>query len=179
MFLVFFISVVIMILPSFSTKGVSRIPLNQDIELGLILDGNHHLELVFFGYAGCQDVCTPRLEKLGEWYRTLSVKMKERVRLKFFDLSIPKDKNLPDAFAKAFHESFKGVYLDAGILRIYTKAFNVYFSRSLIDETEMDHTSHLYLVKKDNRGKQLRFIYTAFPYDFEQIQFDLEEISNE
>lgn len=172
-------SVFIMIAPTFFTQGISRVELQQDLSLEHILDNNNDIELVFFGYSGCQRICTPRLENLAIWFKTLTQHTQKKVSIKFIDISVPQDPKLPDAFAKAFHESFSGVYLDPDILRVYTKAFNVYFSKSLLDETEMDHTAHLYLTKRDTKGKQLRFIYTAFPYDFLQIQSDIQEIIHE
>jgi protein SCO1/2 len=101
------------------------------------------------------------------------------MRVKFLDLSVPQDRTLPDSFAKTFHPDFKGLFLDDNILRVYTKTFNVYFARSLIDETQMDHTTHLYLIKRDKEGKQLRYIYTAFPYDFAQIKSDIQGLIDE
>lgn len=178
-FLVLMTSVSIMIMPSFYTKGISRIELKQDLILELVCEDKQDIELVFFGYAGCMDICTPRLENLGKWYDTLSEQTKKHVRIKFLDLSVPHDRTLPDSFAKVFHPDFKGVFLDDDILRTYTKTFSVYFARSLIDDSQMDHTAHLYLVKKDEKGKQLRYIYTAFPYDFSQIQSDIQGLIHE
>ena len=177
--LVLIASIAIMILPSFVTKGVSRIELNQELQLDLVLDEDNDIELVFFGYAGCSDICTPRLETISQWYTQLPLDLKNRLGLKFLDLSVPKDKKLPDSFAKAFHQDFKGVYLEPSLLRNYTKAFSVYFSPSLMNETEIDHTSHLYLAKRDKVNKKLRFIYTAYPYDFKQIQHDIQELLHE
>jgi protein SCO1/2 len=178
-FLVLMISVFIMIMPSFYTEGVSRFELKEDLSLELVCEDKQDIELVFFGYAGCTDVCTPRLENLGKWYDTLSQKTKEHVRVKFLDLSVPQDKTLPDNFAKAFHPDFKGVFLDDDILRVYTKTFSVYFAKSLIDDTQMDHTTNLYLIKRDDKRKQLRYIYTAFPYDFAQIESDIQGLIHE
>lgn len=178
-FLVLALSVLVLVLPTFFTKGLSRVELRQDFELDLILDKSHDIELIFFGYAGCVDVCTPRLERLGKWYATLPKETQERVGLKLLDLSMPSDRDLPDAFAKTFHNSFEGVYLDNDILRVYTKVFSVYFATSMLKREEVDHTAHLYLSKKSKDTKQLRFIYTAFPYDFQQIESDLEELMNE
>lgn len=177
--LVLFVSVAVVILPTFFTKGISRIELRQDLELELILDKNHEIELVFFGYAGCNKICTPRLEELGQWYAKLPDETQGHLGLKFLDISTRQEKDLSDDFAKAFHPKFEGVFLDKDIIRLYTKAFNVYFSKSLMDKNELDHTAHLYLVKRDNDQKQLRFIYTAYPYDFKQIRSDIEELIHE
>lgn len=174
------VSILIVILPTFYSKGLSRVELNQDLDLKLVLDSAQDVELVFFGYAGCIDVCTPRLDALGKWYATLPLGTQEKVGVRFMDLSVPKERSLPDTFAKAFHERFTGVFLDESVLRIYAKAFSVYFSKSLMKDDEIDHSTHLYLVQKDTQGKKLlRFIYTAYPYDFTQIQSDIQELINE
>ena len=177
--LVILISILMMTLPSFNSKEFSRIELRQDLNLDLVLDSKQDVELIFFGYAGCVDVCTPRLEALGKWYATLSPRLTGRAGLKFLDLSVPEDRSLPDHFAKAFHNKFTGIFLEQSLLGVYARAFSVYFSQSLLDENEMDHTTHLYLIKRDKEEKQLRFIYTAYPYDFTQIQADIEELIHE
>ncbi|MFC2073830.1 SCO family protein [Campylobacterota bacterium] len=177
--LVITLSALVVILPTFFTKGLSRVELQQDFQLDLILDKESDIELIFFGYAGCVNICTPRLESLGRWYSTLPLETQERVGLKLLDLSVPQNRDLPDDFVKAFHEKFEGVFLDKDIIRVYTKAFSVYFATSMLDSSEVDHTAHLYLVKRGKEEKQLRFIYTAFPYDFKQIQSDIQELLNE
>lgn len=174
------VSILIVIFPTFSNKGGSHIALKQDLNLERVLDDQQDVELVFFGYAGCIDVCSPRLEALGEWYATLPLATQEDIGVRFIDLSVPKDKSLPDTFAKAFHERFKGVFLEDSLLRQYSKAFMVYFSKSLTKDDEIDHSTHLYLVKRNTKGKKiLRYIYTAYPYDFTQIQSDIKELINE
>ncbi len=177
--LVILVSVLVMALPSFHTKELSRIELSQEINLGLLLDADQDVELLFFGYAGCADVCTPRLSDLGKWYASLPEKTRERLGFKFLDLSVPEQKDLPMNFAKAFHPDFHGIFLCQRELRRYTKAFSVYFSSSLTQESEYNHTAHLYLLKRDSRGKKLRFVYSAYPYDFQQIKSDIERLIHE
>lgn len=177
--LVILVSVLVMALPSFKTKELSRIVLAQEIDLDLILDTDRDIELVFFGYAGCADVCTPRLIDLGKWYALLPEKMRKKVGVKFLDLSVPEQKDLPMEFAQAFHPDFQGVFLSEKELRRYTKAFSVYFSSSLTRQNEFNHTALLYLLKRDDKGKKLRFVYSAYPYDFQQIKSDIEELTHE
>jgi len=170
-------SVFIMLLPSFSSKGVSRMEMNKSMELPYILDANKDIELIFFGYAGCIAICTPRLESLSAWYTHLENKNKIGVR--FMDISAPKDRELPMAFAQAFNKDFIGVHLAQSQIREYTRPFQVYFSTSLIDSTEFDHTANLYLLKREGQKKVLRYIYTSYPFDFEQINLDIKELLNE
>jgi len=173
-FLVLLLSVLISIAPTFFTKGVSRVSLHQAIELPLILNTDKKIELIFFGYSGCTDICTPRLHTIAKWYD--SFKYKDKVQVKFLDISQPYDSFLPNLFARSFHKDFRGVYLTETNLRQYTKAFNVYFSKSLVNKYEFDHTANLYLLKRSKNLKELRYIYTAYPYDLKQINTDIEEL---
>ena len=173
------ISVVIVILPSFSSKNFSYIELKQKLTLEHVLNDTADIELVFFGYAGCLDVCTPRMQAIKLWYETLTKQQQDRINLKFFDLSVPKDPAVPDIFIKSFHPKFKGVYLSAQKLRAYTKEFSVYFSPSLFKKGEIDHSTHLYITKRANNIKELRAIYTSYPYDFTLITKKLQGLLNE
>lgn len=176
--LVLSVSVLVMIAPSFATKGISRVELSQELQLPLILNDEKDIKLVFFGYAGCTDVCTPRLYDISVFYSSLNEDTKKRLGVEFLDISIPKDETLPDTFAKFFNKNFKGIYLDKSILREYTKAFSVYFASGLLDKTEFDHSNNLYLIQKNKNKKELRFIYHAYPFDFKQIRKDIEELKN-
>ena len=177
--LVLVVSVLIMIIPTFFTKSISRVALKQEINLPLILDDEKDVKLLFFGYSGCSDICTPRLMAIDEFYNTLNADIKKKVGIEFLDISLPKDRELPSRFAKFFNPDFKGIYLSNNVLRKYTKAFNVFFSKSLIDETEYDHTSHIYILKKAQGRKELRYIYNSYPYDFKQINLDIKGLLNE
>ena len=176
---VVFISISVMILPTLFTKGVSQVKLNKELTLPLVLEGTQDVELIFFGYAGCIDVCTPRLESLALFYKEFPISLQKRVNVLFFDISKPLDHTLPQRFSESFYKGFKGVYLKESIIRDYTKAFGVYFSPSLSDSTEFDHTSNLYIVKRTDSKKVLRFVYSAYPYDYEQIRTDIKELIND
>ena len=177
--LVILVSILVMIIPTFLTTGVSRITTSKEINLPLILNDEKDIKLIFFGYSGCSDICTPRLLSIAKFYRTLNKEIKNRVGVEFLDISIPNDETLPKRFAEFFNPSFKGIYLSKDTLRDYTKEFKVFFSQSLIDKTEYDHTVNLYLVKKENNKKILRYIYNAFPFDYKQIKLDIKELLNE
>lgn len=173
------ISIFVMILPTFFSKNLAYIELKQELKLDLVLSHKEDIELIFFGYTGCLEICTPRIEALKQWYSTLSFEQQERVTLTFFDLSVPKDPTAPDIFVKAFHPKFRGVYLSDKILRKYTKTFNVYFASSLFSKEKIDHSTHLYLAKRTGIKKELRAIYTAYPYNFKLLTTKIEGLLNE
>ncbi len=177
--MIFALSALVVLLPSFFPQGLSRVELHQEIALERVLNGTRDVELVFFGYSGCVDVCTPRLESLGKWYPTLPAEMRKRIGIRFIDLSVPEATDLPHIFATAFHPEFKGVYLKKEALKRYTETFNVYFSSSLFRSGEYDHSTHLYAVKRYADTDRLRFIYPLYPYDFVQIEQDLRQLLDE
>jgi len=176
---VILVSILIMIIPTFFTNGISRISLNKEINLPLILNDTKDIKLVFFGYSGCSDICTPRLYSISEVYNDLDKESQKRVGVEFLDISVPSDYTLPSRFAQYFNPDFKGIFLNEKVLREYTRAFDVYFSQSLSDAMEYDHTANLYLVKKTNNTKELRYVYSSYPYDLQQINLDIKELLNE
>ena len=177
--LVIVVSILIMIIPTFSTKGISRVILKKEVNLPLILNDDKDVKLLFFGYSGCSDICTPRLQSLNKFYEALDPEMKKEIGVEFLDISIPRDTELPSRFAKFFNPDFKGIYLDNTILREYTKLFDVYFSKSLMDSTEYDHTANIYIVKRSQNKKELRYVYSSYPYNFKQIDSDIRGLLNE
>jgi len=177
--LVVVVSLLIMIIPTFFTKGISRVALKKEVNLPLILNDDKDIGVLFFGYSGCSDICTPRLQSLNKFYETLDANARHRVKVEFLDISVPNDNELPSRFAQFFNPDFKGIYLDNTVLRAYTKMFDVYFSQSLIDETEYDHTTNIYIVKRTQNKKELRYIYNSYPYDFKQINSDIRGLLNE
>ncbi len=172
-------SLVLIALPTFFTETTGRHALNKQVSLPVIEQQKKPILLIFFGYTGCIDVCTPRLEQIAQIHRSLSDELKENTQFLFFDISAPIDPVLPDEFAKAFHKSFQGFGFDNEELFEYTRAFDVYFARSLSDINEYDHTSHLYIVKKAKKGYYIRFVYHAYPYDDKLITNDLKALLDE
>ncbi|WP_139064122.1 SCO family protein [Sulfurimonas gotlandica] len=177
--LVITVSILIMIVPTFFTKGFSRTSLQKEFKLPLVLNDDKDIKLLFFGYSGCADICTPRMQDISTLYKSLNSETTKRVGLEFLDISTPDDETLPNRFANFFNEDFKGIYLDKNTLRDYTKVFSVYFSKSLMDKTEYDHTANLYLIKRSKNKKEIRYIYNSYPYNLHQIKLDIEELLHE
>lgn len=169
----------VMVVPTLFTKNISRIEATQSFSLEDILNAEQSVELIFFGYAGCSDICTPRLASLALFYKALPMEMQEHLGVRFIDISNAQDATLSQRFASYFHKDFVGITPQSRSLREYTKPFDVYFAPSFQDAGEFDHTAHLYLVSKRKGIKQIRYIYTAYPYDFKQIRSDIKELLNE
>jgi len=63
--------------------------------------------LLFFGYVGCVDVCTPRLSELAKIF-TVLVQKKTDVKVLFINLLPALDIKATDSFAKIFSSAVSG-----------------------------------------------------------------------
>ena len=137
-----------------------KIVLNRPIESLVFNDYKQEKLLLFFGYAGCLDVCTPKLETLAKIYSKLPAESQKKVGLLFVNLSHLEDPNSADIFAKAFHPDFEGLYLSKPILTALQREFQIYMAPSLNKKDEYDHTAFVYLLEKTQSGFKVNAIYT-------------------
>lgn len=178
LFIMLLLSILFIMLPSLSNKNSSHVTIDRLIDLPLINQHEQPAMLVFFGYSGCMEICTPRLMQIAAWYETLN-ELKKQTTLLFFDLSPSDNTQQADAFAKSFHPDFHGIQPGKPLINDYVSAFDVYYAPSLFKSNEIDHTPHLYLLKKIQDKYHLRIIYFSYPYDMIQIKADLETLLNE
>ena len=138
--------------------------INREINSELF---NHYKSkniLVFFGYVGCIDICTPRLNEMSTIYENLK-KLNIDVKVLFINLTKQNDPDLVNLFAKSFNEDFEGIYLDKSELNSLKKEFRVYSVPKLGSSYEVDHTAFLYLLKKVDSKYYLNKIYVKVPFN--------------
>ena len=180
-FLFFPVTVIIVgmiaFLPTFFDSSVGRTERNQKIYSPLFDAYGSDIILLFFGYAGCVDVCTPRMEEIAAIYS--SIREKKEVQVLFVNLIPPADPGLPDRFARFFHPDFQGIYPGGKMLELLKKEFGLYVVRSLFDEYEYDHTSFLFMLQKEAEGYVLKYIYRQAPFDQTLILQDIEKRGRE
>ena len=145
----------------------------QNIHFDFLKDETKEYVLLFFGYAGCDNICPPALNEISQIYNKLD---KKQFSFYFINLQPNIFKNEVDPFAKAFNKDFKGIYLDNKKLIDITTKFQVKYSP--MNKVDIDHTGFLYLLEKsaNNMYKQ-KFIYTARPFDIEYISNDLNTLN--
>lgn len=143
----------------FSTQTKGRLEINRPIDAPYLQGSPHEFELVFFGYVGCTNVCTPILEEVARMYRSDTfAPLRQRVGVTFVNLLERVGPDQPQVFASAFDPSFRGVY----------------FLKTLDREGEIDHSDHLYLVHRDHDGSvTLINIYLTHPINPEIIIRDI------
>lgn len=145
----------------FSQKEYVKI--NKEIKSTLFDSYDEKNLLLFFGYVGCIDICTPRLHELSSIYEKLK-KAKIETQVLFINLTKLEDPELADLFAKSFNKNFKGIYLEKPKLDTLKKEFNVYSAPALGNSAELDHTTYLYLLKKVDSKYYLNKIYIKTPF---------------
>lgn len=163
----------------FSSKTEGSIEINKPIKADYI-KSDKKVILLFFGYVGCTDVCTPILHELDDLYKSKEFDtIKKSVDIFFVNLTPEVETFQPDLFAKYFNENFNGVYLSRkGTLSI-DRNFGLFFSRDLTEKTELNHTDHIYLIDNRTDIKILKNIYTTHPLNKMKVIHDIIIINNE
>lgn len=131
--------------------------------------------LVFFGYVGCATACTPRMQEITSLYKELAQKgQSDHLSVLFINLQSTMSTQEADTYAKSFHPEFIGVTYDKQKLLTTLRMFQAYYSHSLLDSQEIEHTQFLYSVYQDTSSNfYLNNIYMHIPYDKEMIVNDL------
>lgn len=132
-------------------------------------------QLVFFGYVGCQKVCTPMLHELSAFYESRRFsRLKRFVGFSFVNLVPEMEPHLPQAYAKAINPNFIGIHLNQKELASIDKEFSLFIAKRLNEPGELDHSDHLYLIERDKNGTLLlKNIYHTHPLDKEKVISDI------
>ncbi len=174
LFIIVFAGVILSILFLNTWKDNShKINLNREIKTTIFNQYKEEQLLVFFGYVGCVDVCTPRLEELNEIYTQVD---SNKTAVVFINLSKVYDEDLPLLFVHHFNKNFYAPHLDKNILDEIKSEFNIYFAQSFRSSEDYDHTSFVYLLKREKDGFKLKSIYIATPLQKKAIVADLKGI---
>ncbi len=177
--LIILISILVVIVPPFFSARMIQSKLEKELNLPLILNDDNNIQLIFFGYSHCADVCISRLIELSKFYNSLDHKTRHKLGILFIDISSPADPEQSLHYAQTFNKDFKGLNLSNTLVRDYTRAFRVYSSHALLDKTQYNHNAYLYLVERKSRKKWLRYIYKTVPYPFEKIKDHIKELIGE
>ncbi|MDO9208828.1 MAG: SCO family protein [Sulfuricurvum sp.] len=165
----------------FAQQTSGKIVINQPIVAPYLQHSKKKLTLVFFGYVGCTKVCTPILHQLDDFYDSPSfAPIKPLVGFSFVNLMPEMTPDQPKAFAQSFNPEFDGVYLTQKELMVIDRDFSLFFSKSLLEAGEIDHSDHLYLLEtKKNGNVVLKNIYTTHPINYPLIIADIYTYLNE
>ncbi len=180
-FIFMLIAVPLILSLSFSNQTSGRIVVDQRVNAPYLKNSDKDWMLIYFGYVGCTKVCTPILHHLDEFYDSSSfLPLKNSVGFYFVNLMPEVQPGDPDQFAKAFNKQFNGFYLTQRELMSIDREFNLFFSKSLSDITELNHSDYLYLVHRQTNGDLiLKNIYMTHPLNQKLIITDISKLQKE
>jgi protein SCO1 len=159
----------------FATQSGGKIEIDEPIDAPYLRSVQSDTMLVYFGYVGCAKICTPILDHLAQLNRKLEGSAAtEEVGIVFVNLRPEVEPEQADAFARGFDPDFEGIYLTRSQLMNLDRELGVFFSAALGDETEINHSDHLYLIRREGGKTILKAIYPTHPIDQERIRLDLE-----
>lgn len=155
------------------SESVGRIDKEAVLKLDFLKDEDSPVVLVYFGYVGCETICTPSLQEIAEIYKSAESK---DVKMYFINLINLDDKDMPNRFAKHFHKEFIGLYLEPKELYDVVSTMNISYTKSLSDKNDLNHSGHLYLLKKENSSYTRKVIYVTRPFDKEMVIRDIQSL---
>lgn len=174
------IPLIMIMLFSQQTYG-GKMVINRDIDAPYLENTKKEINLVFFGYVGCTKVCSPILQQIGDFYTSKAFKpLKPYVGVSFVNLMPELSSEQPNLFARSFNPDFEGIYLNQKELMKIDRSLNLFFSKSLSEEGEIDHSDHLYLVEREKSGiVVLKNIYSTHPINRLLIRKDIQKLLSE
>lgn len=157
----------------YSDNKVGKIYKEVDLDFSFLKKEKKEFVILYFGYVGCNTICPPAMEQINQIYNNLK---KEKFEFYFINLLPNVTQDMVVAFAKAFNNNFKGVYLNNNEIRQIVSSLNVKYLPSMFKKNEIEHSGFLYILEKNIDKYTLKFIYTASPFDIEYISNDLKRI---
>lgn len=156
----------------YTSKAIGRIDKEVAVNISFLEDFDSPIVLFYFGYVGCETICTPAMNEITQMYEEVD---QTKVKVYFINLLPNNDSQTTQNYAKYFHQKFDGIYLNEEDVQKIRRQLNINTTNSLIDSTEINHTGFLYLLVQntDKKYKQ-KYIYTTRPFNKKLI---IEDIS--
>lgn len=156
-------------------QGDSAGKINKEIELDLdfLKQEDSKIVLLYFGYVGCETICTPSMSEINEIYTQVN---SPNIAVYFVNLLDSQEKSMPDTFAKHFNKKFHGIYLDKLQLQELTNQMRIAYTKSITNEFDINHAGHLYLLVKNDNNYLQKHIYTTRPFNIKTIIKDIQHL---
>jgi protein SCO1/2 len=160
----------------FSHQSDGKISREISIDAPFLSTTTKPIKLMFFGYVGCSDVCTPLLQELSRIENSQNFKdLKDHVDIVFINLIPTLDKEQPHLFASYFNDNFIGIHLSRKELMQLDRGLNVFYAQSLTSQSDLDHGDNIYLLsEKANISYQLHALYSTHPLNTKLLLEDIK-----
>ncbi len=180
-------TVLLLAVPLVMTMFLSQQTSGGKIKIDRVIDAPYlntpkkEITLLFFGYVGCTKVCTPILHQIAIFYASKQFEpLKPYVGVSFVNLMPELSPEQPQLFARSFNPDFEGVYINQKELMGVDRSFKLFFSKDLIEKSEINHSDHLYLMIREKSGiVVLKNIYTTHPINQSLIIEDIQKLLSE
>jgi protein SCO1/2 len=156
----------------------SKFVVHQNIDSHILDSIEKENIILFFGYVGCVDVCTPLLHELNAMYVSKAFHgLEESTAIVFVNLIPELKSDQPQLFATSFNEKFIGLHLNKRDLYSIDRAFSLFYTPSLSNKNELSHSDSIYLLKKKDSRLVLENIYMTHPLNTTQLIQDIKNNS--
>lgn len=155
-------------------QGRTKVALNEPIEAAFLEPYKHHTRLLlFFGYVGCEQVCSPFLDAMQRFYAR-----HEDIATPLVFINLLEGASSDDAqhFVAFFDPRFIGMSLPSHVWQKLQKAFRLYVTTSLLDESVLNHTDYVYVIRRDTQGWVIEDFYFTKPLDEALLYQQLKEL---
>lgn len=154
----------------------SKFVINKKVESNILDSVKKQNVILFFGYVGCTDVCTPLLQELNTMYSLDTFKeLQDSTAIVFVNLIPELKSDQAQLFASFFNENFIGLHLSKQELYTIDRKFSLFYTPSLSNKNELSHSDSLYLLKKTDGAFILKNIYMTHPFNANQLIQDIKE----
>lgn len=167
-----FIAIVALAFPTLSDpQHAGRSEKRLLVDFPFLKNETSKVVLVYFGYVGCTDVCTPALQDLAQVHQ-LSKKygFVQEPSIWFINMTPQMDTLSVQSWAEHFDPEFKSYAPNQVELVKMAQTLNMIYTQL---GTKAEHRPYAYLLQKTLTGYQLRYIYTSSPYNRALILQDI------
>lgn len=162
-------------LPMFSKEGEAGVVrIDRKIDAEALKGFDQKIVLLFFGYVGCRDVCTPMLNDIARIYRKIPKNLD--VKVLFVNVDPRADALQEDQFAGFFQDDFSALHVSDAMRQRLMRECDVYATESMSEQGAFDHTSYLFALKRHDDGYHLRRIFIHAPLQDETVIRELQAL---
>ena len=169
-----FVFIILIGMPQlYQGNSAGKIDKEAQLHLDFLEKEDSKLVLLYFGYVGCETICTPSMSEINEIYTKVK---NENIAVYFVNLLSSQEKDMPDIFAKHFNKNFHGIYLDTLGLEKLSTQMRIAYTKSPSNEFDINHAGHLYLLLKNEKNYLQKYIYTTRPFNIKTIIEDIQHL---
>ncbi|NGP87504.1 SCO family protein [Fodinibius halophilus] len=136
---------------------------------------SNSIEVLFFGYVGCESICPTSLIKLAKVFKEIDQKYPDsKTGAVFVDIGEQVSADLSNRYSRQFSEDIRGVTLAKDDMKQVLRDFNVRLNKPNADKPTIFHTDHFFVLQqKQNEWKVRRVLSNNI--EKEAIQLVLEQ----